>query len=168
MDARADAAIESARPARSTSGGALRKWAVRAAIALSIAYTVGVVVAWILLRFVGESWWISTIGLYLPRLVLGLPLPFLLMALLALRLRRWLWTAAAAAFVLVFPIMGFVLPWPHWGDGGAPRVRVLSYNVNSTNGGVEALLEEVNRFSPDIVLFQESARGEVLEPLVRE
>ncbi len=168
MDVRADVAVESARPASAKRGESLRKWAVRIAVGASIAYLVGLVVAGLLLRFVGESWWITTVGLYLPRLVLGLPLPFLAIALVALRARRWLWTQAAAAFVLVVPIMGFVLPWPHGADPSAPRIRVLSYNVNSTYGGVDALVDEVNRYAPDVVLFEEAAHGEVVGPRLRE
>jgi endonuclease/exonuclease/phosphatase (EEP) superfamily protein YafD len=115
----------------------------------------------------GESWWITTIGLYLPRAILAVPLPLVTLALLGLRLRRWLWTQVAAALVLTFPVMGFVVPLPHSGSRDAPRLRVLSYNINSCNGGCEAVVQEVDRYSPDLVLMQEIAHADVLERLLR-
>jgi endonuclease/exonuclease/phosphatase (EEP) superfamily protein YafD len=170
MDAQVGAEVEHAR-APSSGRRAWRqigrKWAVRLTVGFAIAYLVGLTVTWGILRLVGESWWLTTIGLYLPRVVLASPLPFVSVALLALRLWRWLWTQAAAAFVLLFPIMGFGLPWPHGTDARAPRLRVLSYNINSSYGGPDAVMQEVDRYSPDVVLLQEIGHGEAIEPLLR-
>jgi endonuclease/exonuclease/phosphatase family metal-dependent hydrolase len=64
-------------------------------------------------------------------------------------------------------MMGFGLPWPHGADRDAPRLRVLSYNVNSGYGGVEAIAQEIDRYSPDVVLLQEVGRGEPIEEALR-
>ena len=46
-------------------------------MASAIAYPLLLLVAAVALRFVGERWWVTTVALYLPRLVLGAPLPFI-------------------------------------------------------------------------------------------
>jgi endonuclease/exonuclease/phosphatase (EEP) superfamily protein YafD len=170
MDARVGAEVEHTRAA-GPRGRSLRQrlriWAVRVAAAAAVVYLGALVGTCAMLRFIGESWWITTIGLYLPRLVLGFPLPIVSVALLALRMWRWVGTQAVAALVLLFPIMGFGLPWPHGSDANAPRLRVLSYNVNSGFGGPEAIVEEIDRYSPDVVLLQEIGRGEPIEALLR-
>jgi vancomycin resistance protein VanJ len=152
-------------PARADS--VRRRRLVVAARALAVIYPFGLLVAVVVLRWVGESWWVSTIGLYLPRLVLGVPLPFVALALLALRQGRWLWSQLASVFFLLFPLMGLVLPWPRSADAGAPTMRLLSYNINSGHGGVEQLVEEMDRFSPDVVLLQEIGHRDELEAVLR-
>lgn len=141
------------------------RW-VRAAKIAAVAYPLALVATTLALRAIGERWWVTTVALYLPRIALAAPLPFVLAALLALRLRRWLWTQVPAVLLLVFPLLGFVLPWPH-GSAGAPAIRVLSYNVNSGLGGVDRVVEEIDRFSPDVVLLQETGRNEGFEPPLR-
>ncbi len=121
----------------------------------------------VLLRWVGEQWWVTGVGLYLPRVVLAAPLPVIVIALLATGLRRFLWTQVAALLLLVFPLMGFVLPWPALRSPGEPVLRVLSYNINSGNGGVDAIVEEIDRLSPDIVFLQEVGDLEPLDTLLR-
>jgi endonuclease/exonuclease/phosphatase (EEP) superfamily protein YafD len=145
----------------------VRKWVRRVAAGTAVVYVVAVVLVWGLLRLVGESWWVTTVGLYLPRLVLAFPLPLVTAALLALKMRRWLWSQAAAAWVLLFPILGFVVPWWHGGDASAPRIRVLSYNINSALAGVDAVVAEIERHDPDVVLLQEIYRGGELEAALR-
>jgi endonuclease/exonuclease/phosphatase (EEP) superfamily protein YafD len=169
MDARVGAAVEHVRGAAPGSTGRSwrRKWAIRLGCGAAVVYPCALVVAWALLRLAGESWWISTIGLYLPRAVLAAPLPVIALALAGLRRWRWLWTQAAAALVLTFPVMGFVVPWPHSADPAAPRLRVLTYNINSCHGGCDAIIQEVDRYSPDVVLMQEVAHVDELEPLLR-
>jgi len=121
----------------------------------------------VLLRWVGEQWWVTGVGLYLPRVVLAAPLQVIVIALLATGLRRFLWTQVAALLLLVFPLMGFVLPWPALRSPGEPVLRVLSYNINSGNGGVDAIVEEIDRLSPDIVFLQEVGDLEPLDTLLR-
>jgi endonuclease/exonuclease/phosphatase family metal-dependent hydrolase len=44
---------------------------------------------------------------------------------------------------------------------------VLSYNVDSCIGGCADIVQEVDRYSPDVVLMQEIAHADVLEELLR-
>jgi endonuclease/exonuclease/phosphatase (EEP) superfamily protein YafD len=109
----------------------------------------------LLLALVGESWWVTTVGLYLPRLVLALPLPFVAAAVWRVGSRRLLQVQGLALVVVLFPLLGLTVPTPGFTDRSAPRVRVLSYNINSGLGGVANLADEVDRYSPDVVLMQE-------------
>jgi endonuclease/exonuclease/phosphatase (EEP) superfamily protein YafD len=114
---------------------------------------------------VGERWWVTTVGLYLPCLPLAVPLPVL--ALWSWRRRaRWLWLSQAAALVvLVFPLGGFVLPGAARPDARAPVIRVLSYNVMHGYAGPERIMAEIDRFAPDVVLLVKL--GDNQEPMRR-
>jgi endonuclease/exonuclease/phosphatase (EEP) superfamily protein YafD len=107
-----------------------------------------------LLRTVGERWWLTTVGLYLPVLLHALPLPALGF-LLWRRRARWLWLSQlAAALVLVFPLGGFVLPGRARPDGRSPVLRVLSYNVMHAYAGPARIMAEIDRFAPDVALLE--------------
>jgi endonuclease/exonuclease/phosphatase (EEP) superfamily protein YafD len=102
---------------------------------------------------VGERWWLTTVGLYLPCLLHALPLPVLAF-LLWRRRARWLWlTQVVAALVLLFPLAGLVLPGRVARDGRSPVLRVLSYNVMHAYGGPDRIMAEIDRFAPDVVLL---------------
>jgi vancomycin resistance protein VanJ len=118
-------------------------------------YVASIAGAIVLLRFVGERWWPSAAGLYLPRFPFALPLPILVLALVALKLYRQLWTQVAAGLLVLFPLMGLAIHWPAVRKADAPVVRLLSYNVDSGNLGYSGVIEEVDRYSPDIAFFQE-------------
>ncbi len=132
------------------------KWLRRLLQTIAVAYPLSLVAVAVILRYVGEGWWVSDVGLYLPRVGFAFPLPFLAVALHFLRMRRLLWTQAVSGLVVLFPLMGFVLPWPNFADRGKETLRLLSFNVNSGYGGIEGVLSEVDRYSPDIVLLQEA------------
>jgi endonuclease/exonuclease/phosphatase (EEP) superfamily protein YafD len=136
-----------------------RKWLRAAVVGVAVAYPVALLVVVLLLVFVGETWWPTDLCLYLPRWLFALPLPFTVAGLLAYRARRLLATQLLAFVLLVFPLMGFVLPWPVGRHAGQPVLRVLSYNVNSGYGGFDKILAEIDRFSPDVVLIQELFAG---------
>jgi endonuclease/exonuclease/phosphatase (EEP) superfamily protein YafD len=109
-----------------------------------------------ILRYVGERWWVASVALYLPRVLLAAPLPVLALVLAASgRLRRFLWAPLAASCFLLAVLMGFVPPWPTSPARDAPTLRVLSYNVNSALGGVSNIVAEIEGQSPDIVVLQE-------------
>jgi vancomycin resistance protein VanJ len=132
----------------------MKIWARRLAAAVALLYLAAVFTVFALLRFAGERWWATGVGLYVPRSVFLLPLPFTLGALLWFGPRRLLWSQLAAALLVVFPLMGFVVSLPS--AHGGPVVRVLSFNVNSSYSGTELVAGAVEKFSPDIVLIQEA------------
>jgi vancomycin resistance protein VanJ len=106
--------------------------------------------------------------LYLPMLGFGAPLPILTALILLARRPRLLWTQALAAVILVFPLMGFVLPAPRFGAPPGPVVRVLSYNVDSLRAGVDRIIAEVDRYSPEIAVFVEVVASPAFEGALRE
>jgi endonuclease/exonuclease/phosphatase (EEP) superfamily protein YafD len=132
------------------------KWARRLVQGAAVAYPLSLVAVAVILRYVGERWWASTVGLYLPRMGFALPLPFLVVALRALRMRWLLSLQALGAVVILFPLMGFVLPWGARAHGEGPTLRLLSFNVNSGHDGVQAVVDQIDHYSPDIVLLQET------------
>jgi endonuclease/exonuclease/phosphatase (EEP) superfamily protein YafD len=135
--------------------------------ALAVMYPLSLVGVILALRYVGEDWWMTTVGLYLPRLGFALPLPFLAVALRALRMPRLLLLQVASLFFVAFPLMGFVLPLPTPVDRNAPTIRVLSFNVNSGLDGVDHVVGEIDHYSPDVVLLQETGGHEAREAFGR-
>jgi vancomycin resistance protein VanJ len=131
------------------------KWLRGVAVTAAVLYPLALAATTAALRYIGERWWVTTVALYLPRLAFAAPLPFLVAALVACSATRWLWLESISAILLLFPLMGLVVPAPRAFDSGAPKLRILSYNVNSTFGGADRLAQEVERFSPDLVLMQE-------------
>ena len=126
---------------------------------VSIAYPVALVLLILALYFVGESWWVTTALLYSPRIAFAAPLPFLVVALLWCSMRRLLWLQLLAAFLVVVPLMGFVLP--SFGGGGprAASLRLLSLNANSGYSGASAIAAQIATLAPDVVLIQEGQFG---------
>ncbi len=146
------------------------KWLRPCVGAVAFAYPIALLGVFVGLRFVGERWWVTGVALFLPRLLFGAPLPVVAVALVVVRLRTLLWTQAVAALLLVFPLMGFVLPsaGATQRDLHAPAVRVLSYNIDSGRGEGEfdEIVAEIARHSPDIVFLQETGFPEKLAGLL--
>jgi endonuclease/exonuclease/phosphatase (EEP) superfamily protein YafD len=135
--------------------------------AIAVVYPALLLSLVVLLRYVGERWWVTGIGLYLPRIVLATPLAFIVVALALAGLRRFLWTQVVALLLLLFPLMGFVPPWPASRARSAPTLRVLSYNIDSGNGGADEIVREIDRAAPDVVFLQEVGALEPLTSLLR-
>jgi vancomycin resistance protein VanJ len=66
-----------------------------------------------------------------------------------------LWTQGVAALLLLFPLMGFVPPWPN-GAGAGLTMRVLSFNVNSAHAGAQAIVAAILEQRPDVVVLVEA------------
>ncbi|HEY8042559.1 MAG TPA: endonuclease/exonuclease/phosphatase family protein [Polyangiaceae bacterium] len=143
------------------------RWLPRLALALGVGYPVALVAVTAAMRFIGEAWPVTAVALYLPRLGFAAPLPFVAGGLLLCKMRRLLWLQLASVVVLVFALMGLVLPWPHSPDAGAPKLRVLSYNVDSCRAGAERIVEEIDRYAPDVVALQELGETAETERLLR-
>jgi endonuclease/exonuclease/phosphatase family metal-dependent hydrolase len=135
--------------------------------ALSIAYPIVLLASVAALRFLGQRFWQVELALYLPRIGFALPLPLFVIALLALRLRRLLWSQLIAALIVLFPLMGLVLPSIGGAASGAqPTLRVLTYNANFLYGGDEAVARQVLEFAPDVAVFQQIFSDHII-PLLR-
>lgn len=107
-------------------------------------------------RFVGERWWPTTAGLYLPRWGFALPLPLLVLGLLLGRAYRWLLTQLAALVVLLFPLMGLHLSRARAAEAGRPALRVLTFNVDDGRMGIDQVIAQARASGADLILFQEA------------
>jgi vancomycin resistance protein VanJ len=140
-----------------------KRWWRRLIVAIAFLYPVCILAVTIGFRFIGERWWVTGVGLYAPRYVFAAPLPVVVLALAATpSKRRLLWTQAASLVLLLFPLMGFVVPRPHFARRDPPTMRVLSYNIAGAMGGVENVLREIDRFSPDVVILQEVGSADAI------
>jgi endonuclease/exonuclease/phosphatase (EEP) superfamily protein YafD len=145
-------------PANETKTG-VAAWAIRIA---ALGYPIALLVVWLALRFIGERWWVTTVGLYMPLELLAAPLP-LLAAILAVRGPRRLLLSQAAALALLVPLLGWTWSFPGPATPGAPRLRVLTFNVDSDHFGFDGILRVIREAQPDLVLLQEAAPDEAEE-----
>jgi endonuclease/exonuclease/phosphatase (EEP) superfamily protein YafD len=127
----------------------------RALVVCAIAYPLALLVVWALFYFWGERWWVTAAAMFAPRVLLALPLPFLLIGAWRLRLARLVVAQVLAGLIILFPLMGFVLPWPASKTPG-PSLRLMTFNANSGYSGPDRLNAAVSAFAPDVVLFQEA------------
>jgi endonuclease/exonuclease/phosphatase (EEP) superfamily protein YafD len=118
------------------------------------------------LRFVGERWWVTSVALYLPRAVFLAPLPILAIALPLLRAGRVPYIALGASLPVGLVLMGFVPPWPSR-PAAVPSLRILSFNVNAEQAGVDEVLAEIDGYAPEILLMQEVVPYDHLEDKLR-
>jgi endonuclease/exonuclease/phosphatase (EEP) superfamily protein YafD len=130
------------------------RWLRRSTTIACYAYLAALLVGLLSLRFVGDHFWFTGVAMYLPRAIFGLPCLVLVPLCLLLGMPRLLWTQLAAAVLVVFPLMGFVVPRPIASASGT-SLRVLSYNIESCNAGVEKLVARIQQYQPDVVLMQE-------------
>ena len=135
-----------------------RSWRKLLAL-IAYAYPASLSALLLLLYFVGESWWVTTALLYVPRALLLAPLPFVLLGLLLAGERRLLWTQLAALVLCLFPLMGLVLPGSNAKNPEARSLRLLSFNTNSGYSGATAIVAQVSALHPDVVLIQEGQFG---------
>jgi endonuclease/exonuclease/phosphatase (EEP) superfamily protein YafD len=135
--------------------GWVRTWFDRALLFCAVAYPLTLLISWALLRFVGEKWWLTSVGLYLPLAALALPLPFLCLALWLRRRRRLLALQLVALYLLLFPLLGLTINWPGAAVEPSKGFRLVSYNVNSGHFGFDAVAAEITRNEPDVAFVQE-------------
>jgi vancomycin resistance protein VanJ len=135
--------------------GWVRTWLDRGLVACSVAYPLTLLLTWLLLRFVGERWWATSVALYLPLAPLALPLPFLCLALAWRRRRRLLALQGASLYLLLFPLLGLALNWPGAAAKSSDVLRLVSYNVNSGHAGFDTISDEITSRNPDVAFVQE-------------
>ena len=135
----------------------LRRWLRLFAIALGIGYPLALLIAWLLLRLVGEGWWVTIVGLYAPPVGFLFPAPVVIAVAWAWAPRRILLLQAVSLLLAVFPLMGLHLGSFRGGSvSDASAIRLVSYNIEVGFHGVPALVAQVQKLNPNLVLLQEA------------
>ena len=137
-------------------------------VLLAALYPAALVVTIAAFPIIGERWWVTdrravSATHRVRAAAAGPPSGALGHGLAAPRLGR----CSACPCPLLLILMGFVLPWPVWADANAPAVRVMSYNVNSEIGGEDAVVQEIDGFSPDIALLEEHGGSDKIVSLLQ-
>jgi vancomycin resistance protein VanJ len=126
---------------------------------LCLAYAIGVLAFFVLIRYLGDHWWPATILLYAPRWPWLVPLFALLPLTLYRRDSKWIWLTFVAGVFALGPLMGLTVPWKRLvrqtpADAGAP-LRVLVCNVHRAELNPPALDAYIRRMQPQVVLLQD-------------
>ncbi len=108
-----------------------------------------------------EQWWWSSLNLYLPQWLWAIPGAGLILLFLALRW-KWAWMPGLLTFWVLFVQMGFVFhlrsPSPNLQRG--TKLRLMTYNIKAGRvDNMVPILEDIRENKPDVLLFQESHRG---------
>jgi vancomycin resistance protein VanJ len=134
----------------------MKRWLRPAAAVFASSYLAALVAVIVALRFGGERFWATALALYLPRIAFLAPLPFTTLALWVFGPRKLLVSQVAAALLVLFPLMGLVVPSIVRGArADRPSFRVLSFNVDSLNHGADDVAAAIEAERPDLVLIQE-------------
>ncbi len=130
---------------------------------LAMAYPVALLAVILAFRLIGERFWATTIGLYLPRIGFALPLPVVALLVLWRLPRRWLLTQLAALVLVLFPLMGLRLPGAPSATAGAFHLRLLTFNVAQGQFGTDKIIAELQASNADIIHLQETTPGQYAE-----
>ena len=115
--------------------------------------------AWTVVLAAGpERWDWAAAVLYLPQWFWALPALLLFPAAL-LRMPGAVWQRVrmpvAALLWVAGPVMGLCLPFGRASSPNGLRLRVMSYNIDTGDGDEAAVIEEIARTNPDILLVQD-------------
>ncbi len=115
-------------------------------------------------RFGADRWWFGALDLYLPQAMWLVPA--VLLTFYSLRVaRHWLWMPGLCALWVLGPIMGFC-----WSPQAPPEpadtlsVRIMTCNAKYGKHDIAALIGDIARYGPDVVLLQD-AGGSLSSPL---
>lgn len=128
-------------------------WLARGITALVVCWACA---ALILIRLLGDRWWIGTIAMFSPRWMILLPIPisFLFLPGLTWRVRV---AVLASMLAASWGILGFCVPWSGWLSQPETTYRLLTCNVAAWSGGTELLEKLILDSHADVVLLQEYA-----------
>ncbi len=137
----------------------------RVAMIVGAGYPLGLLTAWLLLRFSGEGWWPPLVGQYAPPVGFLFPAPVALAVTWRWGTRRWFALQLAAVLFALFALLGLELGLRRDGDAAQdPRaIRLVSYNIDLGARGVPNIVAQVMKLQPNLVLLQEAQDGLVLQ-----
>jgi vancomycin resistance protein VanJ len=110
----------------------------------------------VLIRYLGDRWWLGTVALFAPRWPLLVPIAAVA-ALSAIFCRQGLAVNLVSALIVAGPVMGLCLSIPHSPpQANASQFRVMTINAgNATDAGIRA---QIALHNPQIVAIQEATR----------
>lgn len=136
-------------------------WLRRFAVIVGGGYPLGLLLAWLVLRYSGEGWWLPLAGLYAPPVGFLFPAPIAIFLTWRWANRRLLLLQLAAVLFALFGLLGLNLGLGHDSRAAqaAGTVRLVSYNIGLGYHGVPAIVDQVMRLQPNLVLLQEVHDG---------
>ncbi|MGI9629117.1 MAG: endonuclease/exonuclease/phosphatase family protein [Longimicrobiales bacterium] len=140
----------------SSGGGRLRAFAAGSLMVIGYTYVVLLIVAAGLLWWGGDRWWLSTVLLFGPRWILGLPLLVLFPGALWLAPRVGV-ALAVGLLVFLFPFLGMNVGIPR--TSGPGDLEIVTINVADGRNLLESIPEFVAGSGADIVALQECPRA---------
>ena len=135
----------------------LLRWS---AIVSALAYPLALLVVFLALHFVGERWWATAVGMYLPRLGFAIPLPLVLAATWRWGPRWLLALQTLSVYLLLIPLMGFSFSSRTGTAPAGQTIRIVSCNIGKAGSRLPDALAQVRRFAPDVVVVQAMNPGE--------
>lgn len=100
--------------------------------------------------------WIGALNLYLPQLMWAVP--GVALAILLFKVNRsWSWLPLLCVLWVLGPVMDWKFNSKSADAAGAPRLRVMTWNIKYGSYSIAPLVEEVARFHPDVVFFQDAS-----------
>ena len=110
-----------------------------------------------LAAFFGEwIWWLDVLANF--RAQYAVALVVLGAALVLTKWRRTGYGVLAIAAVNIVVVLPLFVGFPGSGEAGAPTIRVMSFNLLSTNDSFGEVIEYINATDPDLVLLHEASR----------
>jgi vancomycin resistance protein VanJ len=131
---------------------------------VGVGYPLALLMAWLLLRLVAESWWVTIVGLYAPPVGFLFPAPLVIAVAWAWAPRRILLLQAFSLLFALFALMGLHLGSLRTGSASdASAIRLVSYNIDLGYRGVPGIVAQVKKLDPNLVLLQAAERGAATE-----
>jgi endonuclease/exonuclease/phosphatase (EEP) superfamily protein YafD len=124
-------------------------------------WAIVVLIALLLIRWVGDRWWGVTVLLFLPRWLFLAPLPVVVLASgVAGRPRHWM-VQGVVALVIAGPLMLLSLPVHQlWAPPvGGTRVRIMTFNQGAYPLDEERMIRLIEQERIDLICFQEGSPG---------
>jgi vancomycin resistance protein VanJ len=131
----------------------MRRFLLAACRTLAVAYPLALVLLIACLRLIGERWWGTTVALYLPRWLFGLPVAPLIIFIIWRGPRSLLWCQVAAV-ALLLPLFGFHVTFPQAAVDGGLRLRLVSCNIDAGAAGNDSILAMLRSVKADIIVLQ--------------
>jgi vancomycin resistance protein VanJ len=131
-----------------------RRWPYRLTAAIGAVYIAALILVLIALRLIGEQWWLTSILMYVPRLVFLLPAAPLLLLALWMRSRMLIFMQSVA-IIAGSILAGFNFSLPRQA-GTAFHFELATCNMATGTFAVEGIVQALRQSNADIILLQEA------------